>query len=398
MAALDLPSVAAFEDSIEDLYENAPCGFLSTLADGTIVRVNRTFLAWTGYETADLVGRRRFQDLLTAGGRIYHETHYAPLLLMEGKVKEVALELVCADGERLPVLVNSVLKRSPGEAGGPTLVRTAVFDATHRREYERELLRARQRAEHSEARARVLAQTLQNSLIPPAPPQIPGLDVAAAYRPAGAGDEVGGDFYDVFETGRGDWAVVLGDVCGKGAEAAAVTALARYTVRAAAMRSRRPQRVLDALNQAMLLQQAERFCTVVYAGVHRSRGRSRLTVASAGHPLPVWVGAAGAPSVVGRPGSLLGVLDQPELTETAVDLDRGDAVVFYTDGVVEGRAGSEFYGDRRLCQLVADLRGQPAAAITRAVVEDVVGFQGGSPRDDIAVVVLKVPDEAPPPA
>ena len=392
MSAIDWPSLGALEDSPEDLWEHAPCGFLSTLADGTIVKVNRTFLAWTGYSDADLIGRLRFQDLLTAGGRIYHETHYAPLLLVEGKVQELALELVCAGGERLAVLVNSVMKRAP-ESGQPAVIRTTVFDATHRREYERALLRARQRAEASEARARLLSQTLQNSLIPPAPPLIPGLDVAGAYRPAGTGEEVGGDFYDVFETGRGGWAVVLGDVCGKGAEAAAVTALARYTIRAAAMRSRRPRQVLAALNQALLLAHADRFCTVVYAAVGRSRGRTRLTVSSAGHPLPIRVGPAHPPAVVGRPGSLLGVLDAPDLADTSVELAPGDAVVFYTDGVAEGRAGNAFYGDERLLRLVGGLHAQPAAAITRAVVDDVVAFQGGSPRDDIAVVALKVPDE-----
>jgi PAS domain S-box-containing protein len=130
---------------MEDLYEEAPCGYLSALPGGTIVKVNQTFLAWTGYVRDDLVGRRRFQDLLAPGGRIFHETHYAPLLRMQGSVREIALDLVCADGRRLPVLVNSVLKTD--EAGAPRLVRTTVFNATHRKEYERELLRERQRAE-----------------------------------------------------------------------------------------------------------------------------------------------------------------------------------------------------------------------------------------------------------
>jgi PAS domain S-box-containing protein len=133
------------EESIEDLYEEAPCGYLSALPGGTIVKVNQTFLDWTGFQRDDLVGRRRFQDLLAPGGRIFHETHYAPLLRMQGSVREIALEVVCADGRRLPVLVNSVLKVD--DAGAPRLVRTTVFNATHRKEYERELMRERQRAE-----------------------------------------------------------------------------------------------------------------------------------------------------------------------------------------------------------------------------------------------------------
>ncbi|HEV3365789.1 MAG TPA: PAS domain S-box protein, partial [Acidimicrobiia bacterium] len=227
------PEFAAFlEESAEDLYEDAPCGYVSALLDGTIVRANSTFLSWTGYRAEDLVGVRRLQDLLTPGGRIFHETHYAPLLRLQGQVREIALDLVCADGRTLPVLLNSVLKTD--ETGAAVLSRTMIFDATERRSYEQELLRAKRSAEESEARARLLAETLQRSLIPPAPPAIPGLDVAAVYRPAGYGDQVGGDFYDVFETGRDDWALVVGDVCGKGPEAAAVTALARYTLRAAA--------------------------------------------------------------------------------------------------------------------------------------------------------------------
>src|SRR3954466_9369901 len=129
------------EDSAEDLYENAPCGYLSTLPRGEIVKVNETFLRWTGYGREELVGRRRFQELLTGGGRIYHETHYAPLLRMQDEVHEIALEVVCASGERLPVLVNSVLKRDA--EGRPLLIRTTVFNAVERRRYERELLLAR---------------------------------------------------------------------------------------------------------------------------------------------------------------------------------------------------------------------------------------------------------------
>ncbi|HSF39175.1 MAG TPA: ATP-binding protein [Thermoanaerobaculia bacterium] len=142
------PARAAFlEESAEDLYENAPCGYLSALAGGTIVKVNQTFLTWTGYRREDLVERKRFYDLLTAGGRIFHETHYAPLLQMQGAVRELALDLVCADGRRLPVLINSVLRKD-GD-GQPRLVRTTIFNATDRKEYERELVRERQRAEQA---------------------------------------------------------------------------------------------------------------------------------------------------------------------------------------------------------------------------------------------------------
>ena len=143
-----------WDDDPDDLYERAPCGYLSTLPDGTIVKVNETFLTWTGYKRSDLVGRRRFRDLLTAGGRIYHQTHYEPLLSMQDDVHEVAFDVVCADERRLPTLVNSVLSRDP--EGRPRVIRTTVFNATERRGYERELLGARRRAEESERRVRIM--------------------------------------------------------------------------------------------------------------------------------------------------------------------------------------------------------------------------------------------------
>ena len=136
---------ALLEDSAEDLYENAPCGYLSTLMDGRIAKVNTTLLDWLGYTRSQLVGRKRFADLLTVGGKLYHETHFAPLLAMQHQVSAIALELKGADGRRLPVLVTSKVKTGTG--GQPLLIRTTVFDARDRRAYENELLRARRQAE-----------------------------------------------------------------------------------------------------------------------------------------------------------------------------------------------------------------------------------------------------------
>lgn len=139
------PPEELLADRPEDLYENAPCGYLATREDGTLLRVNRTFERLTGLRREDLVGKVRFQDLLAAGDRIYMETHFRPLLQMQESVREIALELRCSDGRLLPVLVNATLQR--GEGGGPAVVRTTLFDASDRRAYERELLEARRRAE-----------------------------------------------------------------------------------------------------------------------------------------------------------------------------------------------------------------------------------------------------------
>jgi len=383
--ALDAFVDALLDDDAEQLYERAPCGYLSTTPDGTIVKVNATFLALTGYTREQLVGHRRFIDLLTGGGRIYHETHYAPMLRMQGSARQIAIDLVRADGQRLPALVNSVLERN--KAGDPVVVRTAVFDAGDRREYERELLRAKERAEASEAQATALARTLQRTLIPPVPPHVPGLDVAAAYRPAGSGAEIGGDFYDVFQHRADDWFTVLGDVCGKGPDAAVITALLRYAVRAAAVASPDPATALRITNDVLLAHDTDRFCTALLVQLLRQDGTWRVTVCAAGHPLPVLVPAAGEAHVVGEPGSLLGVLPSIDLPAASLQLAPGDRLLLYTDGVTEARRGSEEYGEQRLLA-VASRAAPGAEALVSAVLDDVLEYQHGVPRDDIALLAI----------
>jgi len=377
---------ALLDDDVEDLYENAPCGYLSTSPDGTVIKVNGTFLTWTGHDRREVVGRKRFADLLSAGGRIFYETHIAPMLRMQDRVREIAVEVLCTDGRRIPVLVNAVVKR--GADGEPQVVRIALFDATERRAYEQELLLARKRAEESEARAQELARTLQASLIPPHPPTIPGLQVGAAYRPAGAGDEVGGDFYDVFQTRDGAWAVVLGDVCGKGVHAATVTALARYTVRAAAMQDPSPASVLRALNEAIVRQHPDRYCTAVYARVEPDAGPA-VTVCVGGHLPPLLARPGAEPEPIGREGTLLGIFDDVELHEVRVSLGPGASLVLFTDGITEARArDGAFFGEARLRQALATMTGD-AAEVADLLASAAVDFQSGDPRDDIALVVLQ---------
>ncbi len=145
------------EDDPADLYENAPCGYLSTLPDGTIVKVNRTFCAWTGLRPEQVL-RARLRNLLSVGGQVFHDTHLAPLLRMQGAVREVALDVVRIDGSLLPCLVNAVEVRD--DAGNPLMVRATLFEATARRRYEREILAAHRAAEESEARSRTLQQVV----------------------------------------------------------------------------------------------------------------------------------------------------------------------------------------------------------------------------------------------
>ena len=385
---------ALLDDDAQTLYDRAPCGYLSTTPDGTIIKANATFLSLTGYTRDELIGRRRFVELLTAGGRIYHETHYAPMLRMQGAAREIALDLVCADSRRLPVLVNAALERD--EAGNPTVIRTAVFDASHRRQYEAELLLEKQRAEASEARATALARTLQQTLIPPVLPVIDGLDVGAQYRPAGDGSEVGGDFYDIFQAGDDEWVVAIGDVCGKGAEAAVVTALARYTLRAAAVQEHSPARALALLNEALLRDDTDRFCTAAMLRLVRSDGTWRVDSAAGGHPPPLRLDSSGKVRTMGSAGSLLGVLDEVDMPEDTVILDPGDTLVIYTDGVTEARTNDGvFYGEQRLVAALASMQPLTAPEIAAALLADVLEFQAGMARDDIAILTLQIPVRLP---
>jgi PAS domain S-box-containing protein len=151
------------EDDAEDLYENAPCAYLSTLPDGTIIKVNGTFLEWTGYARELITGKKSFQDLLPLAGRVFYDTHFGPLLLMQGFAKELAFEVICEGGHRIPVLLNSKLKRD--ENGQPLVIRTSLIDARGRRAYEEELRLARQKAENAEALLKKLMEELEDRVI-----------------------------------------------------------------------------------------------------------------------------------------------------------------------------------------------------------------------------------------
>jgi serine phosphatase RsbU (regulator of sigma subunit) len=262
-------------------------------------------------------------------------------------------------------------------------------DVTEQKRTERRLLEAGERFA-------AVARTLQQSLLPPALPELPGLEVAARYHPAGRGQEVGGDFYDVFRTGRNSWDVVVGDVCGKGARAAAITALVRYTLRAAAMQTRSPSRALAMLNAALLRhttdEECDRLVTVVQARVQLRRDGVAVTVASAGHPIPLVRRASGAVERAGVPGTMLGVLPAPEVHDLEVALSVGDALVFVTDGVTEARHGNDQFGDERLEELLATTRSTAADDIAGAVARAALAFPDDEAADDIAVVVITRPD------
>jgi sigma-B regulation protein RsbU (phosphoserine phosphatase) len=394
------------EDSTDDLYENAPCGNLSSLPDGTIAKVNATLLGWLGYARNDLVGRRRFSELLTAGARIYYETHFAPLLTMQGEISGVALDLRAKDGSTFPALVSSLTKT--GNNGQPDLIRTIVFDGRERRAYEQELLHARriadadrQAAEREGERLRQLVVDLQRSLLPSTLQTPPGLQTAAHYRMAST-DEVGGDFYDLFPLDDGRWGFFLGDVSGKGIEAAGVTALARYTLRAAAVYDPDPAAVLRNLNRVLYQEYRKdaRYCTVVFGILTPGEAAFSAVIASGGHPEPLLLRADGTAAHHHTKGRIVGVFPGSAYTNTFLTVHPGDTVVLYTDGLTEARvtdsddSGSR-YGVDALTRFAAGLAPTDAASVVDAFI-DLLDRFGAGLEDDTAIMAIGVPLSRPP--
>jgi PAS domain S-box-containing protein len=238
-----------------------------------------------------------------------------------------------------------------------------------------------------------IARTLQRSLLPTLP-EIPGIEVGVEYLPVGEENEVGGDFYDLIEADH-CWIAVIGDVCGKGAAAAAVTALARYTIRAVAMREDEPSAILSALNEAMIRQPegGDQFCTVACACLKPAEGGFGLTVARGGHPAPLLLRADGSVETIAPPGKAIGIFPDPELDDRTVGLGAGDAAIFYTDGIVEARGpDGSFFGEERLRAILRSCAGLEATAITERLRNVILEYGEGTPRDDVAVLVLRVPE------
>jgi PAS domain S-box-containing protein len=315
-------------------------------------------------------------------------------LLRSAAADEEEYRLITAIGMRSAMLVPMVARgRSVGAlsfVSGPSGRRFDEHDLELAEELARRCATALDNARLFNERA-YIARTLQESLLPSELPEIPGIEAAARFRPIGRGNDVGGDFYDLFQSGGRGWTVVMGDVCGKGPDAAAVTALARYTLRAAAMHERLPSRSLRLLNEALLRQRDDRrFCTVAYAYLESHDGGVRIGVSSGGHPLPMLLHPDGTVESIGAPGTLLGVLPDPSLEDRSVSLSPGDTLVFYTDGVIEGRGADVTFDEDGLRGLLAECAGAGADAIAARVEDAAFAAQENNPRDDIAVLVLRV--------
>jgi serine phosphatase RsbU (regulator of sigma subunit) len=236
-----------------------------------------------------------------------------------------------------------------------------------------------------------IARALQRGLLPDALPAIPGVEVTARYLAAGEGLEVGGDFYDVWSM-DGSFGVAIGDVSGKGARAAAMTALARHTVRVAALHEPTPSRVLRVLNSEILKHRPpDMFCTAAYAyAVPSDDGGIDVTMALGGHPPGVIVRHGGGLEQAGDLGTLLGVREHVTLTDASFHLAPDDVLVLCTDGVIERREGRRMLGEEGLAEVLAGIgSGATAESIALAVERAVMEFASGAPEDDVAIVVVR---------
>ena len=305
----------------------------------------------------------------------------------------------------------------PLVARGRTLgVITLVSAESGRRYREADLELAEELARHAALavdnarlyKGRVqVARTLQEGLLPSRLPEVPGVEVGLRYVSAGEVD-VGGDFYDLFNTRMADqngssepsssWGIVIGDVSGKGAEAAAMLAFARYTLRTLATRESCPSTILSSLNEAMLHQRREcgdhKFCTVAYVRLETEGNKAqgaRFTVSRGGHPPPFLLRTDGSIYKVGEPGRVIGVFEDVKLTEQEASLAPGEALILYTDGVVEARSPDGlFFGEERLKAILHSSVALDASTIASRIEDAVLNFQEQDPRDDVAVLVLRV--------
>ncbi|MET8409956.1 SpoIIE family protein phosphatase [Streptomyces sp. NPDC005195] len=238
-----------------------------------------------------------------------------------------------------------------------------------------------------------ISQSLQRSLLPPELPHIEGVEVEVIYRAAGEGNEVGGDFYDVFPIRDGAYGFAIGDVCGTGPEAAAVTGLARHALRLLAREGFGGPAVLERLNSAILDEGARsRFLTLLYGELWpQEDGSAVLKVVCAGHPLPLRLRQDGTVEAAAEPQPLLGVMEDLELYEQTVTLDPGDVLLCVTDGVTERREGTRMLGDDGLTDVLTTCTGLTAGAVAARVMRAVERFASDAPSDDMAILAMRVP-------
>ncbi|HEY2201654.1 MAG TPA: SpoIIE family protein phosphatase [Solirubrobacteraceae bacterium] len=340
-----------------DLLGAATPSELTSAAPGTI---------WPRFEVLDEQGREL--DLESMPGR----------RLFSGEVPEPLLvrNIVRATGEERWLVVRSSPVTDPET--GRILYAVNVFENIT------EVKRA-QLAEH------YIAHTLQRALLPESLPEIPGAGLEALYHAAGELNDVGGDFYDVFAYGEDRWMLVIGDVCGKGPRAAGVTALARHTLRAAAISGQSPVGMLSTLHEALLRQPpGADLCTVCLVMLTRVQDGARLTIVLAGHPPPLLISAGAEVEQAGLSGTVLGVVDPVSIEESEITLSAGETLLLYTDGVIEAGRPDHLLGEEGLLELCTAAPNLPLEGFLEHIELAALTRAQGRLRDDIALLALRI--------
>ena len=336
-------------------------------AFGRLTDANPSGTRLLGRPRAELTGRT-FDDLLPE--------------LSDGPVRGPGGRLTIGEGDerRAYDVRRQALADRGGRPAGELVVLRDITDVVAAADHLQALLTERSR----------VAAALQASLLPADLPVIPTLELGSLFEPAGDGSEIGGDFLDVFPLGTEAWGVLLGDVSGKGAEAAAVTALARYTLRTLAHPRRSPARTLRELNARLLAATSvERHCTLVYAIARPTPSGTRLTMSLAGHHPPLVRRRDGAVESFGLLGTALGLVEDPELHDSHAVLGPGDAICMFTDGLVEARRGGELFEAHRVAEVLRGSLGSPAEEIAGRLATAARAFQGRGLTDDLAILVLR---------
>jgi PAS domain S-box-containing protein len=327
----------------------------------------------------------------TGVAEIYPDLSDAQLRGAAGRGDEVS-ELLAELGVRSALVL-------PLKARGTVLGALTLIMGPSGRRYERDLVdlaeslallaglaldNARLFAEQAQ-----VASAFQRTLLPAELPEVPGATLAARYRAAGRSNQVGGDFYDVFPAGEGEWAIAIGDVVGKGAEAAAITALVRATLRAAVLRGDGPEASLRLVDEALRRRDSVQFCSALHGRMHPAPGGGLdVRLLAAGHPPPLLLRAEGALESVDVAGTLLGITPDPVFGQASFHLGAGDTLLLYTDGATELRGGDRWRGEAALRETLLTAAGVPVAQLVERVEHEALVLSGGELRDDLALLAI----------
>ncbi|BDI29850.1 phosphoserine phosphatase RsbP [Capsulimonas corticalis] len=409
-----------------DLLNAAPCGFLTFSSESVIDFANISLLDLLEYDADELRGRR-FDSILSPGGRVFYQTHLSPMLQMHGRVDEISLSLRAKSGADIPVLLNAARQ----ERDGAVFFSAILVPMRQRRRFEEELIQARRAAEEAtegqrasnaaleEARAtlekqhaelltlnaviqaqadheRNIAERLQEALCPSLDDTVPGLDLDYYYQPALEEASVGGDFFDVFPLNNGRYALVVGDLAGKGLAAAAQTATVRHMLRVLLYLGEEPAVAITKLNDILASQALLTGFATLFAGVYDPQRCALVYVSCGQEPGLLLRAATPRTESLGPTGPVLGAFAGSEFRQRQVALAQGDVLVLFTDGLTEaGMDRRNMLGVDGITDLLTEETAAPrtASTVAQRLMAGVEAFATSAGiRDDVCLLVARVED------